>query len=455
MRATRLGRPSLQRWRRSCPCEAGFSDICISARLWCCILPLGLVFLPMQVPSALCNVANSTAVLYYLSSCDLLAPAALLLGQICLVTAKATLGRITQTISQSCLGLAEPRTARSRRLSRVLTHDSATCRSQCPSHLARAAELRRPGFSHLKICTRIGRDRASGCDTPAMKTFRNRPPIWRRDINVSFKGKDGLLATVEDAESSAAAAQASAPPNLKRKSAGEPLSVGAPPDLKKRSFDPTEALSALSLFTVDDACMVLILRCGGVFKISKHGRRCAAKCRMIPLYVQHMPNCKQILADCCLFVSDFARSKLDTASIAAASCSCKRWRRLAGKERLWEALCHRDLDLTHPRDADLQPATYRWSHCSAFMKLQVASLHLCAPDLHILRLSAGSCGVQGQLHLVAAALWALRQARGADSGRVVGSGGLDGAAPARRACDPQVGALQALTHVPQSRGNQK
>lgn len=97
-----------------------------------------------------------------------------------------------------------------------------------------------------------------------MKTFRDRPPIWRRDINVSFKGKEGLLATVEDAESSAAAAQAPTPPNLKRKSAGEPLSVGAPPDLKKRSVDPTEALSALSLFTVDDACMVLIFRCGGV-----------------------------------------------------------------------------------------------------------------------------------------------------------------------------------------------
>lgn len=50
-----------------------------------------------------------------------------------------------------------------------------------------------------------------------------------------------------------------APPNLKRKSAGEPLAAG-PPDLKKRSVDPSEALSALSLFSVNDACMVLIFR---------------------------------------------------------------------------------------------------------------------------------------------------------------------------------------------------
>lgn len=95
-----------------------------------------------------------------------------------------------------------------------------------------------------------------------MKTFRDRPPIWRRDTNVSFKGREDLPTSLEDAESSACAAQRSATPNLKRKSAGEPLSVGAPPDLKKRSVDPSEALSGLSLFTVDDACMVLILRCG-------------------------------------------------------------------------------------------------------------------------------------------------------------------------------------------------
>lgn len=96
-----------------------------------------------------------------------------------------------------------------------------------------------------------------------MKTFRNRPPIWRRDVNVSFKGSAGVLSSVEDAESSASAAQQHHTPNLKRKSAGEPLSEGAPPDLKRRSVDPLEALSALSLFTVDDACMVLIIRYGG------------------------------------------------------------------------------------------------------------------------------------------------------------------------------------------------
>lgn len=101
-----------------------------------------------------------------------------------------------------------------------------------------------------------------------MPPFRNRPPIWRRDVAVSFKSTSSLLSSVEDAESAIAAQQS--PPNLKRKSAGEPLSVGAPPDLKKRSVDPSEALSALSLFSVDDACMVVIFRCGRSAITSSH-----------------------------------------------------------------------------------------------------------------------------------------------------------------------------------------
>lgn len=52
-------------------------------------------------------------------------------------------------------------------------------------------------------------------------------------------------------------------------------------------------------------------------------------------------------------------SKLDGIDIGAASCVCKRWHRLADEERLWEAMCRRDWGLFQPRDANLQPASYR------------------------------------------------------------------------------------------------
>jgi hypothetical protein len=90
-------------------------------------------------------------------------------------------------------------------------------------------------------------------------------------------------------------------------------------------------------------------------------------------------------------INHFARSKLDPASVAAASCSCKRWRRLAGKERLWEALCHRDWDLTHPRDANLQPATYRWADLRLIAQYPA---HLQAYDLVFKQSSAFSAASQ-------------------------------------------------------------